>query len=156
MKTADLQRLPLRVPFQDVIDQLANIGILGFDENAPVSYVAGTSTQPDAFKQDLGGPQWGTTATETWAALGATSVPYTPSGLLVPEPDPFAPVALGALGLAALRRRGPVRAARPGATGIDGPHSPPRLRRGRYGSAASVKTGAKPPPGVRMFVVWPR
>jgi hypothetical protein len=94
------------IPFQDVIDQLANNGILGFDENTPVNYVAGTSTQPNAFNQDLGGPQGGTTSTETWAALGALSDPTTVSGSPVPEPGSFELVALGFLGLTALRRRG--------------------------------------------------
>lgn len=93
------------IPFQDVIDQLAATGITGFDENSPVSYVAGTSTQSNAFNQDLGGPQGGTTSGETWAALGALSNPYTVSGVLVPEPGSFELVALGILGLTTFRRR---------------------------------------------------
>jgi hypothetical protein len=93
------------VPFQDVINGLAAAGISGFDENSPVSYVAGTSTQPNALNQDLGGPpKGGTTSSDTWAVLGAMS--DTTRIAPTPEPNSFALFALGILGLTALRRRG--------------------------------------------------
>jgi MYXO-CTERM domain-containing protein len=63
--------------------------------------VIGTSTQPNALNQDLGGPDGATTSALTWAALGAVSFPESPS----PEPAGLAPAALALAALVALRRR---------------------------------------------------
>jgi hypothetical protein len=93
------------VPFNDIVTHLSSAYGISIDENTPVQYVVGTSTQANALNQDLGGPDGGTTSTQTWEALGALSDPYTPTGVLVPEPSSSALLLLGVLGLAAMRAR---------------------------------------------------
>jgi hypothetical protein len=97
--------LTFLIPFQDVVDQLAVNGISGFDQDSYVNYVMGTSTQPNALNQDLGGPNGGTTSSSTWADLGAVSDVYTGSGTHVPEPGTACLVALGLALLARSRFR---------------------------------------------------
>jgi MYXO-CTERM domain-containing protein len=89
------------VPFADVVNALVAAGFPAFDDRTPVQYVIGTSTQPNALNQDLGGPDGGTTSSLTWAALGAISFPDSAS----PEPAGIAPVALALAALAVRRRR---------------------------------------------------
>ena len=93
------------VPFNDIVTHLSNAYGIGIDENTPVQYVVGTSSQDNALNQDLGGPDGGTTSTQTWEALGALSDPFTPTGVLVPEPSSSTMLLLGLLGLAAMRAR---------------------------------------------------
>jgi len=91
------------VPFSDIVTQLGLIGIV-FDENSSVQYVVGTSTQPNALNQDLGGPTGGTTSALTWDQLGAISLEYSASGSPVPEPSPVVMLGLGLVALSAMRR----------------------------------------------------
>jgi hypothetical protein len=86
----------------DIVNQLGNKGI-AFDEDSQFQLVAGTSTQPNALNQDLGGPDGGTTSTETWEDLGAMTRPFSPS--MTPEPDTGALFGLGLIVLAAAKRR---------------------------------------------------
>lgn len=95
--------LSFLVPFQAVVDQLALQGIT-FDDTTPFQLVAGTSTQPNALNQDLGGTDGNTSSTSTWATLGAVSAPIRPI-LAVPEPSTASLLVLGLLGLGALRAR---------------------------------------------------
>jgi hypothetical protein len=88
------------IPFADLVTAVTNQGILGFDDNSNTTFVVGSSTQPNALNQDLGGPDGGTSSTSTWSALGALSVP-----LPIPEPGSLPLVALGLLALAASSRR---------------------------------------------------
>jgi len=90
------------IPFQNIVDELVGKGI-AFDEDSQFQLVAGTSTQPNALNQDLGGPDGGTTSTETWENLGAMTTPFSPS--MIPEPDTGALFGLGLIGLAAAKRR---------------------------------------------------
>ncbi len=90
------------IPFADVVAQL---GLPGFGPNSAVRYVAGTSTQPNALNQDLGGPDGGTSSSLTWEQLGAVSDTFTASGQPVPEPDSAALLAMGLVLLAAARPR---------------------------------------------------
>jgi hypothetical protein len=92
------------VPFQDVATQLGTLGIAGVDQNTPLRYVVGTSTQPNALNQDLGGPNGGTSSTTSWTALGAMSIATGAAGA-VPEPATASMLALGLLGLAFCGRR---------------------------------------------------
>ena len=89
------------IPFADIVAQLQVI-FPTFDENTLIQMVIGTSTQPNALNQDLGGPDGGTSSTQTWSALGAISEPVSAH---VPEPGTGLLVALGLVGLALRRRR---------------------------------------------------
>ena len=69
----------------------------------------GTSVDPNAYNQDLGGVNGSPVASATRATLGAISAP---SGIKpVPEPGSALLLSLGLCGLAAARRSGarPVR-----------------------------------------------
>ena len=93
------------VPFGDVRSALAAQGIGGFDDTSSMRLVVGSSTQPNALNQDLGGPNGGTTSTSTWSALGAISNSLSAAGgFPVPEPGTGLLVAFGLCGLAASRR----------------------------------------------------
>jgi hypothetical protein len=95
------------LPFGDIVTALAAQGIPGVNENTAMRYVVGSSTQPNALNQDLGGPDGGTTSALTWEALGAISVTMTPTGVtVIPEPSSLPLVAAGLLALAAARLRG--------------------------------------------------
>lgn len=92
------------VMFADIVSQLA---IPGFGPSSPVRFVAGSSTQPNALNQDLGGPDGGTNSALTWDELGALTSVYTMSGQFVAAPEPGSGVLLmaGLLALARSRRR---------------------------------------------------
>jgi hypothetical protein len=92
------------IPFADVVSALAAQGISGFDDTDAMRFVIGSSTQPNALNQDLGGPTGGTTSTQTWSALGAFSNTLTSSGGFTPVPEPET-ASLVALGLVALAIR---------------------------------------------------
>jgi len=90
------------IPFQDIVNQLVAAGFPGFDESSMVQYVVGTSTQPNALNQDLGGPDGGVRSDQTWAQLGAVSVPMTPT----PEPGGLALLGVALVAVMRARRRG--------------------------------------------------
>jgi hypothetical protein len=89
------------VPFDHIVNALAARGFPDVDQNTLMSYVVGTSTQPNALNQDLGGPDGGTDSTSTWMILGAASIPISPS----PEPVGVGGAALGLAALGAFRAR---------------------------------------------------
>jgi hypothetical protein len=95
------------IPFQDIVNALAAKTIpIPFAEDSEFQLVAGTSTQPNALNNDLGGPDGGTSSAQTWSDLGAMSTTFAPGDLLLtPEPDTAALVGLGLIGLAAAKRR---------------------------------------------------
>jgi hypothetical protein len=92
------------IDFADLIAEFDAVGITGIDENSLLRYVVGTSTQPNSFNQDLGGPDGCTNCTTTWSALGGFSNPISATGAALPIPEPSSGLLLG-LGLAALAAR---------------------------------------------------
>ncbi len=56
-----------------------------FDASTPVSFLAYTSGQANAFNQDLWGGNFTATSSATWTSLGAFTDIVTPSGAKVPE-----------------------------------------------------------------------
>ncbi len=100
------------IPFADVVAALAGQpSPIVINQNSTLRYVVGSSTQPNALNQDLGGPNGGTNSTLSWDAIGAFSNPLSAGGspILTPEPDSLSLLALGLLVLAAWRRRKAVR-----------------------------------------------
>jgi hypothetical protein len=95
--------LSYAIPFQDIVNALIAKGI-AFDEDSSFQMVAGTSTQANALNQDLGGPDGGTSSTETWAALGAITGVISATNL-APEPSSGALFALGLVILVAAKRQ---------------------------------------------------
>ncbi len=84
-------------------------GVIGTTPSTQASYVIGSSVNPNAYNQDLGGVNGNPVASATWATLGAISAP---SGINpVPEPGSALLLGLGLCGIAAARRSGarPVR-----------------------------------------------
>ena len=64
------------VDFGTIVQELANLGIGGFDQLSIVNLVAGTSTNASSsMNQDIAGVDGGTDSTTTWGALGALSPP---------------------------------------------------------------------------------
>jgi hypothetical protein len=77
--------LSFAVPLQDLVNQLALLGITGVN-------------------QDISGPNGLTNSTSTWAALGATSLAYSAAGTPIPEPGTAFLMGFGLLGLGFARR----------------------------------------------------
>jgi hypothetical protein len=96
--------LSFAVPLQDLVNQLALLGITGVNQDTPFQYVIGTSTNASQLNQDISGPNGGTTSTSTWAALGANTLPYSAAGMQVPEPGTAFLMGLGLVGLGLARR----------------------------------------------------
>jgi len=92
------------IDFADLVAELASAGITNIDQNSPLRYVVGTSTQPNSFNQDLGGPDGCTNCAATWSALGGFSDPISATGAATPIPEPSSGLLLG-LGLVALAAR---------------------------------------------------
>ncbi len=93
------------VPFQDLVNQFSLLGIPNVNQDTPLRYMLGTSTQANSLNQDLGGPNGGTGSASTWDALGGMSLTYSAAGAPVPEPGTGGLLGLGLLGLGCLRRR---------------------------------------------------
>jgi hypothetical protein len=91
--------LSFAVPLQDLVNQLALLGITGVNQDTPFQYVIGTSTNAGTLNQDISGPNDGTTSTSTWAILGATTLGYSAAGMQVPEPGTAFLMGLGLLGI---------------------------------------------------------
>ena len=80
--------LGFSIPFTDVVNQLALLGI-PFDENSALTYVIATATQANSLNQDLNGVDGSYDGALTWSQLGVLSNPMTVSGLAaVPEVSP--------------------------------------------------------------------
>jgi hypothetical protein len=95
--------LSFSVPFDDIVTVMALDGI-GLTPSTEVSYVIGTSVQPNAYNQDLGGVDGMPADPDTtWSTMGAVS---TPGGINpVPEPSTALLLSLGLCALAASRQR---------------------------------------------------
>lgn len=95
--------LSFAVPFDDIVAVLAMDGITGVTPSTLISYVIGTSTNPNAYNQDLGGVDGDPPTTGTlWSDMDALSVP---AGINpVPEPGTAMLLSFG-LGILAASRR---------------------------------------------------
>jgi len=93
------------VPFQDLVNRFAVLGVANVDQETGFRYVVGTSTQANSLNQDLGGPDGGEASTSTWAVLGAVSMTFTAAGSPMPEPGTGLLLGLGLFGLGLTRRR---------------------------------------------------
>lgn len=69
--------LGFTVPFNDLVTQLASLGITGVDDTTILSYVVATSTQGNSLNQDLNGVGKNYDPNATWASLGALADPTT-------------------------------------------------------------------------------
>jgi len=97
--------LSFAVSFQMIIDELEANGVGTVDESTPLSYVFGTSTQVNAYNQDIGGVDDNTAnLDETWSALGALSDAFTATGIPVPEPSTGLLTLAGLIALAQRKR----------------------------------------------------
>ena len=93
-----------QLPFQDVVNYMATRGIT-INQNSPLRYVLGTSTQGNALNQDLGGVNGGTTSTTSWSQLGGFSPTMSGAGQVIPEPSSSLLAMLGAMAWLMRRRR---------------------------------------------------
>lgn len=96
--------LSYSIPFADLVAALEGLGYIGFNETWSVAYVIGTSTQENAYNQDLGGPNGDMDSPELWSTLKAISS-YRAINPAVPEPSSIALVFGGLVSFAATRRR---------------------------------------------------
>jgi len=97
--------LSFAVPFQDLVDRFALLGISNVEETTAFRYVMGTSSQASSLSQDLGGPNGQTASALSFADLGAFSIAYSASVTPIPEPGTGLLLGAGLLGLAAARSR---------------------------------------------------
>jgi hypothetical protein len=94
--------LSFAVPFDDIVAVLEMDNVFGTTPTTQVSYVIGTSVNPNAYNQDLGGVDGDPVSSSSWATLGAISLP---AGIdSAPEPSSALLLGLGLCGLAAWRR----------------------------------------------------
>jgi len=76
------------VDFADIVSFLSTKGIL-INDSSPLRFVAATSTQGNAFNQDIGGVNGGLNSTVLWSQTGAYTAFVTANGnITIPEPAP--------------------------------------------------------------------
>jgi len=76
------------VDFADIVSFLSTKGIL-INDSSPLRFVAATSTQGNAFNQDIGGVNSGLNSTVLWSQTGAYTAFVTANGnITIPEPAP--------------------------------------------------------------------
>lgn len=87
------------IPLTNVVLAAQALAGVSIDEKSKVTYVVATSTQDNAFNQDLNGvPAGQLNSTNTWQNLGAMTDP-----IQLPEPDSSMLTALGILAFACRR-----------------------------------------------------
>jgi hypothetical protein len=86
------------IAFADIVSALALDNVV-VDENAPLVFLAATSTQANSLNQDISGaPKIDNSNKDlTWGELGAGSTPISANGLVVPEPASMALIGVGGL-----------------------------------------------------------
>lgn len=91
--------LSFSVDFQQLVNQLAAVGITNFGESSAVQLAVGTSTNTNSVNQDWAGPNGNVASTQNWGTLGAFTQTF-----VIPEPRSALLLAFG-LALIARSRR---------------------------------------------------
>lgn len=102
--------LSFALPFEDIVSEMSRLGGITIDQYTPLRFVLATSTQANAFNQDLGGVPKTYDSATTWNELGSVSSPYSPGGPApdpdpVPEPGTLLAIGTGLVGIVLWRKR---------------------------------------------------
>lgn len=100
--------LSFSIPFQSLVTAMADptlpSGGIAIDEASAFTYVMATAANDNSLNQDLNGVGKDYDGTLTWTQLGAAAIPYSATGVMIPEPG-TAVLFMGGVALCAWWRR---------------------------------------------------